>query len=124
MKRITITSTKRVEVIDITNKISVSNDAKMIFIYTPHTTSAITINEFEPNLKRDLEVFYSKITEGEWRHNTIDDNAEAHIASSIIKPFVIVPAKNGKPLLGTWQSVLFIELDGPRNREVLIGEIK
>lgn len=61
---------------------------------------------------------------GDYKHNAKysstsgEQNAHAHILSSLIKPSVHVPIENGKPALGTWQSILFIELDGARNRKV------
>jgi secondary thiamine-phosphate synthase enzyme len=63
---------------------------------------------------------------GKYRHNAKytglpgEQNAHAHILSSIIKPYLIVPIINGSLKLGTWQSLFLIELDGPRNREIMV----
>jgi secondary thiamine-phosphate synthase enzyme len=93
-----------------------------LIVFTPHTTTAITVNEAEPRLIKDiLEKLSDLVPEGEgYLHDNIDNNAHAHILASIIGPSVALPIINGRAALGTWQSILFIELDGPRNRNVLV----
>lgn len=116
----------KVEVIDITPHVSSRiKSGSLCVLFTPHTTAAITINEFEPFLKSDLEKLYASIIpEENWKHNSIDNNAEAHLLSSIIKPSISIPIKDGSLALGTWQKILFIELDGPRERTVHMQVIK
>ncbi|MEM1518306.1 MAG: secondary thiamine-phosphate synthase enzyme YjbQ, partial [Nitrososphaerota archaeon] len=92
-----------------------------------HTTSALTINEDEHRLKKDIMDLLEKIVpeNADYRHNEIDNNADAHLRSSLMQPFLIIPIVNGSLQLGTWQSLFFLELDGPRNREIIatiIGE--
>ncbi|MEM2787068.1 MAG: secondary thiamine-phosphate synthase enzyme YjbQ, partial [Archaeoglobaceae archaeon] len=55
-----------------------------------------------------------------YRHNEIDNNAEAHIKASLLGNSVLIPFENGKLQLGTWQRVLFLEFDGPRTRKVFV----
>ncbi|MEM2908666.1 MAG: secondary thiamine-phosphate synthase enzyme YjbQ [Candidatus Bilamarchaeaceae archaeon] len=115
---------KRIEIIDITSKVEErigSGDAVVVFV--PHATAALIINEFEPNIKADYENFFSKIAKGEWKHNVIDDNAEAHILGALISPSIVVPAEGGKLSLGTWQRIMLVELDGPRKRRVIVKMI-
>ncbi|MEW5996847.1 MAG: secondary thiamine-phosphate synthase enzyme YjbQ [Candidatus Micrarchaeota archaeon] len=120
MESFTIRTSRKVEVLDITSEVSKRmKGGSLCVLFTPHTTAALTVNEFEPLLKSDLERFYSStIPEKNWKHNSIDNNAEAHLLSSIIKPSVAIPVKGGSLSLGTWQKILFIELDGPRTRTV------
>lgn len=115
-----VKTSRKVEVIDITPEVSRRlKGGSLCILFTPHTTAALSINEFEPLLKSDLEKLYSSlIPEENWRHNSIDNNAEAHLLSSIIKPSLAIPLQNGSLALGTWQKILFIELDGPRSRTV------
>jgi secondary thiamine-phosphate synthase enzyme len=56
-------------------------------------------------------------------HNSIDDNAEAHLLSALISPSLTVPTENGKLHLGTWQRIMLVELDGPRKRRVIVKMI-
>ncbi len=89
------------------------------FVFTFHTTTAITVNEAESGLMEDLiEAGVSVVPKRDYRHNRIDNNAEAHIISSIIGNSVALPVENGNLRLGTWQSVLLLEFDGPRTRKV------
>ena len=125
MKSFTISSNKKIEVIDITKEIEERiSDGKAALIFAPHATVAITIGEHEPNIKSDYERFYSEICpKSDYLHNKIDNNAESHLLSSFIKPSLVVPIENGKLVLGTWQSILFVELDGPRSSRKIIVQV-
>lgn len=54
------------------------------------------------------------------KHDKIDGNAHAHLINSFLKPSLLVPVKDGKVLLGTWQAIMLIEADGPRKRRLVI----
>lgn len=120
MEQFTIRTSKRIEALDITTEVSGRiRSGYLCILFAPHTTAALTMNEFEPNIKADMEELYSSmIPKKGWRHNSLDNNAEAHLLASIIKPSLTIPIKNGSLALGTWQRVIFIELDGPRTRTV------
>ncbi len=115
------------EIINITSNVnrivskSKISDGNLV-VFTPHTTCAIIINEDEPGLVSDILRKMSDLVPrgGGYSHDGIDNNAHAHILSSIIGPSVALPVIGGKAALGTWQSILFIELDGPRNRKVTV----
>ena len=96
--------------------------AGTLLIFTPHTTTALTINEDEPGLLQDILNKLSQIVpKGEgYSHDRIDSNAHSHILASIIGCSISIPIVNGRAALGTWQSILFIELDGPRSRKVTV----
>lgn len=120
-----ISTRSRFEVIDISSMIenwlresNVGNG--LLLVYTPHTTAALAINEYESGLRQDILEMLKSLTkpDAHWRHNLIDNNAHAHLANVIVGGDKIVPVENGKLTLGTWQRLLFIELDGPRRREV------
>ncbi len=116
-----VETTKRVEVVDITDEVGKRiGDGKACLVFVPHATAALIINEFEPNIKSDYEGLFSKIAKGSWKHNSIDNNAEAHLLSALISPSILVPVKNGRLELGTWQSIMLVELDGPRKRRIAV----
>ncbi|GAB4317380.1 MAG: secondary thiamine-phosphate synthase enzyme YjbQ [Methanobacteriaceae archaeon] len=129
---LSIKTNKRVEIVDITrdlNKLIQANNFNngLINVFSRHSTSAIAINENESGLVKDfqnkLESFIP--TGSNYQHDRIDNNADSHIRAFFIGSSESIPFKNGSMNLGTWQSVFFIELDGPRNRSVivtLIGE--
>ncbi|MEE8559057.1 MAG: secondary thiamine-phosphate synthase enzyme YjbQ [Myxococcota bacterium] len=82
-----------------------------------HATAAIAINENDdPNIGLDLLDALEKLApEGAgWRHDRIDGNAHAHIQAAVMGPQEIVPVEEGDLLLGRWQGILLVELDGPR----------
>ncbi|HUV23999.1 MAG TPA: secondary thiamine-phosphate synthase enzyme YjbQ [Methanomassiliicoccales archaeon] len=124
---ITISTRSRTEVVDITSRVegTVTRSAiknGLCLVHTVHTTAAIAVNENEPNLKADI---VRKIREdfpagAGWAHDRIDDNTDAHIASTYIGPTRIFPIRGGRIVKGTWQSIFLLELDGPRNRQVVV----
>jgi len=132
MKTINIETNKHQECVDITNKITtIVKESKIkdgiCFLYTPHATGGITINEnYDPNINDDfIELISKLIPEGIWRHDKIDNNGASHIKSSIIGPSEAIPIENNKLKLGTWQNIMFTEFDGPRNnRTIYINIIK
>jgi secondary thiamine-phosphate synthase enzyme len=84
---------------------------------TLHATAAIIVNEnADPNIGTDLlHALDGAIPEhAGWLHDRIDDNAQSHILASILGPSETIPVENGDLLLGTWQGILLVELDGPR----------
>ncbi len=124
---IEIDTKKRIEIIDITSDIEEKIDIKegICNVFVPHTTSAVTINESEPRLLNDIKTLLEKIVaEEKWKHNEIDDNADAHLRSILLESNLSIPIKNQNLRLGSWQSILFFEGDGPRKRKVIIKTIQ
>ena len=121
---INLDTNKTFEIIDITSKISNG----IVNIFSKHSTSAICVNENEEGLLEDLEFVLSNIISNKFRykHDNIDNNAESHLKSFLLSSSESVPISNNKLNLGTWQSVFFIELDGPRHNRIInitvIGE--
>ena len=98
----------------------------LVNISTKHTTTSIIINEDEEGLKRDIISCYEKIVPPDnYHHNRIDNNATSHIKAVLSAPNQTLPITDGKLNLGIWQSIFFVEYDGPRhNRQVTITIIK
>ncbi len=121
---IEVRTKKREEIVDITDEVKkyVKGKSGLLLVYTPHTTTAITVNEAESGLLEDIISKMSEIIPrgAGYKHDRIDDNADAHIKASIIGNSAIIPIENGRLLLGTWQRILFLEFDGPRNRRVIV----
>lgn len=127
---IKLNTSKNFEIIDITSKINELIDVEngIVSIFSKHSTSAIVVNENEQGLLNDLEfTLINLITDKfTYQHDRIDNNAKSHLKSFLLSSSECLPIKNGHLDLGTWQSVFFIELDGPRhNRTItltIIGE--
>lgn len=125
-----IKTTKRTEVIDITQQIEkivgkskIKNGICIIFV--PHATAAIVLEEAESGLIKDMKDMVQKIFPrgAGYEHDKIDDNADSHLASGFIGQSRIYPVKDGEITRGSWQRALLLELDGPRNRKVLVTVI-
>ncbi len=121
---INVKTKKREEFVDITDIISSRIDKKdgVLFLFVPHTTCGITINEgYDPEVCGDIKRALSdliKKDEPYFRH--LEGNADSHIKASIMGNSLSIFIRNGKPSLGTWQRIFLCEFDGPREREVWI----
>lgn len=123
---INIKTRSQIEFIDITSQVQGVIDKSGIkegvcSVYVPHTTAAVTINEnADPDVIRDIITRLNEIVplNGNYRHT--EGNSAAHIKSSIIGASETVFIKDGRLILGAWQSIFFCEFDGPRSRRVFI----
>jgi len=124
---ISVETSKRCQRVDITRHVldmvkgSKVKDG-MCLVYTKHTTTGIGINENEdPEIWNDiLDYFNQKVKKGVWRHDRLDGNADAHIKSAMIGSSETIPISDGELVLGTYQSINFVELDGPRTRTFVV----
>ena len=125
-----IRTRKTQEMVDITGQIEEAlREAKvsdgLCLVFVPHATAAVVINEnADPNVCQDiLDALGRLIPEGSWRHDRVDNNAAAHIKATMLGPSETVAIRGGRLRLGTWQSVMLVEFDGPRERTVIV-EVK
>ncbi len=90
-----------------------------------HTTARVNVNEREPQLEKDIVTFLKRFVpcDGDWLHNlaAVDgrDNAHSHILGLFMNSSESIPVADGELVLGSWQSIFFIELDGPREKRGL-----
>jgi secondary thiamine-phosphate synthase enzyme len=113
----------RTEVVDVTDGVAdeIPDDATGVCtVFVPHTTAGIVLQEAESGLLADVENLLEGLVprDGDYRHDRIDDNADAHLRAAVLGESVSVPVENGELALGTWQAVLFVDCDGPRTRTV------
>jgi secondary thiamine-phosphate synthase enzyme len=89
-------------------------------IVVPHTTCAISVNEnADPDVPADLtKALRAMIPNVKFDHG--EGNSDAHLLSMMIGVSLSWPYRNGKLVLGTWQGVYFVELDGPRERTLAV----
>ncbi len=120
----TVSTDDRVQVVDVTDRVADALADRfdgLATVFVRHTTAGVTLNEAEPRLVGDIERFVAGLAPtGEWDHDQLDDNADAHLRSMLLGRDVTIPVSDGRPALGTWQSVLFVECDGPRERRVSV----
>jgi secondary thiamine-phosphate synthase enzyme len=129
MATITIKTKKHKEVIDITEEINkfLENQGKnsgLVFLFVLHTTCALTTADLDPGTDLDmLDAFETMIPKLKYRHPHNPSHVGDHIMSSIIGTSLVLPFENKNLVLGTWQRVILIEFDGPRNRNLKISII-
>ncbi len=121
---------KEGEMVDITDQVQhVLDKAKLsdgvAFLFVPGSTGALTTIEYEPGLVLDfpaaLERLVPKGIPYEHEKRWHDGNGHSHVRASLLGPDLAVPFKNRKLLLGTWQQIVFVELDvRPRERTVIV----
>jgi secondary thiamine-phosphate synthase enzyme len=120
------TKAKR-ELVDITAEVAEivgrsGLDEGLCHVYVAHATAAIVVNENDdPNVCVDLLDALDRIVPaGIWRHDRVDGNAASHIQAAILGPGETIPMRQGKLCLGRWQAIMLAELDGPRERRIII----
>ncbi len=95
------------------------------FIFVPHTTAAVTINEnADPSVSKDIIMELNKIVPFQDRYQHLEGNSPAHIKASLLGSSETVFVESGRLVLGTWQGIFFCEFDGPRNRKVYVKVMK
>ncbi|MCU4718956.1 secondary thiamine-phosphate synthase enzyme YjbQ [Halapricum hydrolyticum] len=127
MPTISIETTERSDVLDMTEDVSraIPDDADGIAtVFARHTTAGVTVNEAESRLLEDLaNALDGLVPDAGWAHDEIDNNADGHVRAMLVGPSVTVPVSDGQPDLGTWQSILFVECDGPRTRTIQVETV-
>lgn len=120
----TVETDRRTHVVDVTERVEAALPADAsgtATVSVRHTTAGVTVNEAEAGLLGDLESFLAGVVDDEgWAHDDLDGNADSHLRALLVGPSVTVPVTAGSLDLGTWQSVLLVECDGPRTRTVVV----
>jgi secondary thiamine-phosphate synthase enzyme len=139
LRRLVVQTHEPIQFVDITDAVAelvrvAGLKEGLATVYSRHTTAAVCIQEDEPLLLEDLREFLQRNApaEAHYRHNDFrvrtvhmhDDespNGHAHCLQLMLGTSESIPVVDGELLLGTWQRVFLVELDGPRNnREVII----
>jgi secondary thiamine-phosphate synthase enzyme len=124
MRRIQIKTTQRCEAVDITTTLKnyvhdLYADSGILTVHCPHTTAGITVNEnADPNVMKDVVAFLGKTIPKDAGFSHAEGNSDAHIKASLLNSSQAFIVEDGKIQLGQWQGIYFMEMDGPRDREV------
>ena len=131
MHELKIDTERHTQLIDITSQVRDAvqgEEGAAVLVYVPHTTAGLTINEHaDPMVARDFEMALEKLVPEGWGWQHIEEgeeNAPSHPRASLMGPQVLVPLRDGKPALGTWQGIFLCEFDGPRTRSVLVTVLR
>ena len=95
-------------------------------LYAQGATAALMIQENDdPNITLDvLDCLEGIAPAGRWRHARVDDNGSAHIQAGIVGPSEVIPIRDGRLALSTWQNVFLCDFDGPRRRRSVLVTIQ
>jgi secondary thiamine-phosphate synthase enzyme len=126
-KEITVSTAKKKQVLDITDEVKgiltkTNSQEGVCTIFITHTTAGLTTADLDPGTDLDFLDFLEKIKPSmNYRHPHNPGHAPDHIMSSIIGASVSVPFADGRLILGTWQRIVLVELDGPRERNIIVS---
>jgi secondary thiamine-phosphate synthase enzyme len=128
VRELTVKTDRHTQLLDITAQVRDAVEGAAgaaVLVYVPHTTAGVTINEHaDPMVARDFEMALEKIVPEGWGWQHLEEgeeNAPSHPRASLMGPQVLIPLRDGKLGLGTWQGIFLCEFDGPRTRSVYVS---
>jgi secondary thiamine-phosphate synthase enzyme len=129
VRELTLRTERKTQLVDITRQVQDAladgNGASAALVYVPHTTAGVTINEgADPLVGEDIESALQKVVHEDWQWKHTEDpdgpNAPSHVRATLTGSQVLVPLRDGRLALGTYQGIFFCEYDGPRERKVYV----
>jgi len=129
VQEISLKTDRKTQLVDITKQVQAAldgaNGASAALVYVPHTTAGVTINEgADPLVGEDIESALQKVVHEDWQWKHTEDpdgpNAPSHVRATLTGSQVLIPLRDGKLALGTYQGIYFCEYDGPRERKVYV----
>jgi len=121
-----VETTDRLAIVDITaeveDQVPADIERGLCTVFVQHTTAGVVVNEAEQRLLGDIESHLRGLVPDEdgYAHDALDGNADSHLQTLLLDESVSVPVRDGSLALGTWQSVLLVDCDGPRTRSVTV----
>jgi len=102
----------------------------LVSVFVPGSTAGLTTIEYEPGVVRDLRDCFDRLVPRglDYAHERAwhDGNGHSHVRAALLGPSLLLPVRDGRPVLGTWQQVVLVDFDNkPRRRNwtaTLIGE--
>ena len=129
MHELTLRTDRKTQLVDITDKVRAAlaeaHGGRAALVYVPHTTAGVTINEgADPLVGEDIESALEQIVHEDWQWKHTEDpdgpNAPSHVRATLSGSQVLIPLRDGRLALGTYQGIYFCEYDGPRDRKVYV----
>jgi secondary thiamine-phosphate synthase enzyme len=126
MQSISVKTTRRTQLLDITNDVQRIVTALGIrngtcFLYVPHTTAGILINEHaDPDVASDAEGALDRLVPASGPYRHAEGNSDSHVKTMLTGVTQFVFVEDGKLALGRWQGIFLAEFDGPRTRKILV----
>ena len=128
LREIDVRTERKTQAVEITAQVREAlgdaGDAVAAVVWVPHTTAGVVVQEHaDPAVGRDLEKALERVVGDDWGWEHIEEgeeNAPSHVRAALYGPQVLVPLRDGRLALGTWQGIFFCEFDGPRKRKVYV----
>ena len=123
--KFSVSTKKTMEFVDVTalvNRAIASTGMKdgVCYLYNPHTTAGLTINEgADPDVCTDLVGALKRMVPMDYPYKHMEGNSPAHLMTALLGNTVTIFVEDGKLVLGTWQKIFFCEFDGPRSRKLI-----
>lgn len=127
MKKLTVATHRKRQIVDITDQVEgqLPKESGICCLNVLHTTAALTTADLDPGTDLDmLDAFEAMMPKLRYRHPHNPEHVPDHILSSLIGTGLALPVESGSLVLGTWQRVILVELDGPRPRELTLHFLK
>lgn len=130
LKEFNISTENRYQLKDITDEVEETVrksgiKSGLVLIFVPHSTAAVLLTENKSGLKQDWLKVLKKLVSGfDFLHNQIDNNADLHILSGLVGQGKTLAIENNELIRGTWQQIFLVELDGPKDRRIIIKFIQ
>jgi secondary thiamine-phosphate synthase enzyme len=123
---------RKTQVLEVTREVrealADASEAAAALVYVPHTTAGLIVQEHaDPAVGRDFERGLDRLVGDDWGWEHVEageENAPSHIRAGLTATSVVIPMRDGKLALGTWQGIFFCEFDGPRTRKVLVSTLR
>ena len=129
-EQLNVSTKGRTDLIDVTATVAAvvkksGVKSGMCYVYVPHTTAGVTINEnADPSVREDVEVVLDKLVPWSAGYAHTEGNSAAHVKASMMGCTSSIPIERGQMLLGTWQGIFFCEFDGPRSRKLIVKVVE
>lgn len=123
MHSLTISTEHKRQIVDITNQIAelVPKGDGVLQIFIQHTTAALSLMDLDPGTDQDfLDFLASLVPQIDWRHPHDPAHAPDHLLASLVGSNLAVPYSHGQLRLGSWQRLVLVEFDGPRDRSIIV----
>ena len=124
MRSLRVRTSRKDQIRDITDEVQAQLEAGegVCTVFAAHTTCALTTADLDPGTDQDyLEAFRKLLPAIRWRHPHDPAHTPDHVLATLIGPSVSLPVRDGRLLLGVWQRIILVELDGPRERQLWVS---
>ncbi len=124
MSRFSVSTRRKRQIVDITLQVEkhLPRGSGICCLNILHTTAALTTADLDPGTDLDmLDAFEAMMPKLPYRHPHNPEHVPDHILSSLIGTVLTLPVESGSLVLGTWQRVVLVELDGPRSRDLVLN---